>query len=1043
MKKYLTIFLLTLIIPLTVLAQQRVSVSGIVTDTQGEPMIGVNVTVKDVAGLGTITDINGKFTIKVEPYQRLIFSYIGFDNVEVLVKEQRTINVEMKESEASVLDEVVVTGMGTQKKLTVTGAVTNVDVQDLKRFPTSNLSNALAGNVPGIMTQQTSGQPGKSTSEFWIRGISTFGAGTSAYILVDGFERDNLNDINIEDIESFTVLKDASATAIYGTKGANGVVLITTKHGKAGKVKIDAKVETSYNTRTITPKFVDGLTYASLVNEAQVTRNLGMVYQPEELELIRSQMDPDFYPNVDWKDLILKDGAWSYRANLNINGGGSTARYYVSASYVEDQGMYKTDDTLRKDYDTNANYKRWNYRMNVDIDLTKSTILKVGLSGSLDKRNSPGLGDKDLWGALFGYNAISTPVYYSNGYVPVSHRDDWKFNPWVSSTQTGYNEEWNNKLQSNVTLEQNLDFVTKGLKFVGRFGYDTENSNTIERRRLPDMYKANGRNQNTGEIVFDKMFDAYDMRQGSRSSGNRREFLDMLLSWDRGFANHHAGVTIRYTQDNKKQTVDLGSDLKTGVARRNQALAGRFTYNWNYRYFIDFNFGYSGSENFAKGHQYGFFPEFSAAWNIAEEPIIKKNLKWMNMFKVRYSHGKVGNDNLMEGNNQVRFPYLSTIERYFIKEDDEIKYPDVYNWGFGSYGKGFQGTHYSQVASPGITWEIATKDDLGVDLSLFNDKLTVTADYFYEKRTGIYVVRGFLPEIVGLESNPRANVGSVTSKGFDGNFAFKQKINKVDMTIRGNITYSKNEVLEKDEEQKVYPYEYEKGYRVNQLKGLVAMGLFKDYDDIRNSPRQDFGTVQPGDIKYKDVNGDGVVNSQDQVAIGATTRPNLVYGLGASFAWEGFDVNIHFQGAGKSTFSIYGKCVHAFSEGDWGNIFKDMISDRWIDSETAAKLGLQANENPNASYPRLSYGGNNNNQQTSTFWMRDGRYIRLKNLDIGYTLPKSFVNKLHFNNIRIYIAGSNLITWSNFKTWDPESANSRGEDYPLTRSVTMGLSVNL
>ena len=1034
MKKYLAILLLMLVTPLVMHAQQKVTVSGMVTDMQGEPMIGVNVVVKDVPGLGTITDLNGKYMIKVDQYQRLVFSYIGFETMEVLIKEQRTVNIKMKEADSSILEEVVVTGMGTQKKLTVTGAVTNVDVGDLKRFPTSNITNALAGNVPGIMAQQVSGQPGKSTSEFWIRGISTFGAGTSAYILVDGFERDNLNDINIEDIDSFTVLKDASATAIYGSKGANGVVLITTKHGKSGKVKIDAKVETSYNTRTITPEFVDGLSYARLVNEAQVTRNLGVVYQPEEFELIRSQMDPDFYPNVDWKDLILKDGAWSYRANLNINGGGSTARYYVSASYVEDQGMYKTDETLRKDYSTNANYKRWNYRMNVDIDLTKSTVLKVGVSGSLDKRNSPGLGDDNLWGALFGYNAISTPVFYSNGYSPASHRNDYQVNPWVVSTQTGYNEEWNNKLQSNVTLEQNFDFITKGLKFIGRFGFDTENWSKISRRRLPDLYKANGRNQSTGEIIFDKMLDSYDMRQSSEATGNRREFLDLLLSWERGYANHHVGATMRYTQDNKKETVRFGDDMKNGVARRNQALAGRFTYNWNFRYFIDFNFGYSGSENFARGHQYGFFPAYSLAWNVAEEPIVKKNLKWMNMFKIRYSHGKVGNDNLMEGSNQVRFPYLSTIDNVSS---------NVYNWGFGNYGKEYQGKHYTQVASPGITWEVATKDDLGVDLSLFNDKFTLTADYFSEKRTGIYVVRNFLPEIVGLESKPRANVGSVTSKGFDGNFGFKQKIDKVEVTLRGNITYSKNEIQERDEETKIYPYEYERGYRVNQMKGLVALGLFKDYDDIRNSPKQDFGTVQPGDIKYKDVNGDGIVNSQDAVAIGATTRPNLVYGIGATLAWKGFDINVHFQGAGKSTFPIFGKCVNAFSEGDWGNIFKDLVDNRWVDAETAEKLGITANEDINAAYPRLSYGGNNNNQQTSTFWMRNGKYIRLKNLDIGYTLPKSIVNKIHFNNIRIYIAGTNLITWSSFKTWDPESANPRGEDYPLSKSISMGISVNL
>lgn len=1023
--------MLLLVIPIAVLAQQTITVKGTVIDTQGEPMIGVNITVKDVAGLGTITDINGNYSIKMEPYHRLLFTYIGFESVEVLVKEQRTVNVTMKESAASELDEVIVTGMGSQKKLTVTGAVTNVNVEELKRFPTSNISNALAGNVPGIIAQQTSGQPGKSTSEFWIRGISTFGANSSAYILVDGFERSSLDEINIEDIESFTVLKDASATAIYGSKGANGVVLITTKRGKAGKINIDAKVETSYNTRTITPEFVDGNSYAQLMNEALVTRNLGVAYQPEELELFRTQIDPDFYPNVDWMDLILKDGAWSYRANLNMNGGGNTARYYVSASYTEDQGMYKTDQTLRDDYDTNANYKKWNYRMNVDVDITKTTLLKLGIAGSLAKRNSPGLGDNGLWGMLFGYNPIATPVYYSNGYTPISHRDQSnKLNPWVASTQTGYNENWDNNLQSNVTLEQNFDFITKGLKFVGRFGFDTDNSNWINRHRLPDLYKANGRRQETGEIIYEKMFSAYDMQQFSGSSGKRREFLDLLLSWERAFGNHHGGVTFRYTQDSEKKTVDIGSDIKNGVSKRNQGLAGRFTYNWNYRYFIDFNFGYTGSENFAPGHQFGFFPAFSLAWNVAEEPIIKKNLSWMNMFKIRYSHGKVGNDNIGDDN---RFPYLYTIGLT----------GDAYNWGFGGYSNNLGGAHYTQMASTGITWEVATKDDLGVDLSLFNDKFTATVDYFYEKRTGIFLTRNFLPDITGLESRPKANVGAVKSQGFDGNFAFKQKFGEVNMTIRGNVTYSKNEVLEKDEQNQVYPYLYERGYRVNQVKGLISEGLFADYDDIRTSPKQNWGTVQPGDIKYKDVNGDGIVDDNDKVAIGATTKPNMVYGIGASFAWRGFDLNIHFQGSGKSTFPIYGKCVYAFSESDWGNIFKDMISDRWVDAETAAKLGIAANENPNASYPRLSYGGNGNNQQTSTFWMRDGRYIRLKNLDIGYTLPKNFVNKLHFNNIRFFITGSNLITWSKFKTWDPESANPRGEDYPLTKSVTMGVSVNL
>ena len=1033
MKRHIAIFLWLLLLPLSAGAQQQqaqaITVTGTVTDEQGVPMIGVSVTVRDVPG-GTITDTNGKYSIKMEPFQRLLFSYLGFEDAEVLVKEQRTVNITLKEASASVLDEVVVTGLGAQRKLTVTGAVTNVNMDELKRFPTSNLSNALAGNVPGIIAMQTSGQPGQNTSEFWIRGISTFGANSSALILVDGFERGSIDELNIEDIESFTVLKDASATAIYGSKGANGVVLITTKRGKAGKVNVRAKVETSYNTRTITPEFEDGYTYARLKNEALVTRNLGVAYQPEELELFRTQIDPDFYPNVDWMDLILKDGAWSYRANLNLSGGGNTARYFVSASYTEDQGMYTTDETLRKDYDTNANYKRWNYRLNVDMDLTKTTVLKVGVAGSLAKRNSPGLGDSDLWGELFGYNSIATPIFYSNGYVPAVGTGN-KTNPWVSSTQTGYNENWTNNLQTNITLEQDLGFLTKGLKFTGRFGYDTDNGNWINRHRWPEQWRALSRNQETGEIVWEQVSASSDMAQTSGSSGKRREFLELILNWNRAFKKHHAGATLRYTQDSEKRTVDIGTDIKNGVAKRNQGLAGRVTYNWGYRYFFDFNFGYTGSENFAPGHQFGFFPAFSVAWNVAEEPFIKRNLPWMNMFKIRYSHGKVGNDNI---GNDNRFPYLYTIGSTS---------GNVYNWGFGSYEHAFSGTHYTQMASRGITWEIATKDDLGIDLSLFNDKFTATVDYFHEKRTGIFMTREYLPAIVGLESNPKANVGAVKQQGFDGNFAIKQKVGQVHVTVRGNMTYSKNEILERDEQSQVYPYLYQKGYRVNQVKGLIAKGLFADYDDIRTSPKQAWGDVQPGDIKYRDVNGDGVVNDNDRVAIGATSRPNLIYGIGASFSWKGFDLNIHFQGAGKTTFPINGKCVYAFSEEDWGQIFKGMLDDRWVDAETAAKLGIAANEDPNASYPRLTYGANNNNQQQSTFWMRDGRYIRLKNLDIGYTLPKAFVNRMHFNNIRVYVTGSNLLTWSKFDTWDPETARAKGEAYPLTKSVTMGITVNL
>lgn len=1047
MKRHLVMLIALLSLTFSAIAQNTIEITGNVSDEAGEAVIGANVVVKDAAGLGVITDIDGNYAIKVKEYQTLIFSFMGYKSQEVLIKgDKKVVNIVLAEEKYSAVDEVVVTAMGSQKKVSVTGAVTSVNMEDLKHYNTSNFSNTLAGNVPGIIAYQRSGQPGKNTSEFWIRGISTFGANSKAYILVDGFERENIDDINIEDIESFSVLKDASATAIYGTKGANGVILITTKHGKSGKVSINGKVETSYNTRTITPEFVDGFDYANFINEARITRNLGTLYQPVELDLIKYGLDPDLYPNVGWQDLLLKDGAGSYRANVNVSGGGETARYYASIAYNEDEGMYRTDQTLRDKYDTNANYKRYNYRMNMDMDLTSTTLLKLGVSGDLTKRNSPGVGDSRVWGQLFGYNALYSPVLYSNGYAPfkagssyVGEYEDVNtflndyanyINPWVSSTQTGYNTEWNNNVQTNATLEQDLSFITKGLKFTGRFGYDTYNFNSIQHQRMPALYTARNRNTDSGEVEYDKIVSTTDMWQNSSNSGSRREFLEAFLHWDRTFSNHSLAADVKYTQDQNITTQNLGTDIKNSVSRKNQGVASQFRYNYLGRYFIDFSFGYTGSENYADGHRWGFFPSVSAAWNLADEPFIRNNVTWMDMFKIRASHGKVGTD----ATGGDRFPYLYSIadggSGYQFSLDDPY-----YN---------YSGTYYSQVASNGVTWEVAEKNDIGIDLALFANRFTMTVDYFNENRTGIYMARNYLPTIVGLESTPKANVGTVHSEGFDGNFAYDQQLGQVHLTVRGNMTYSKSLIGDYDEENSVYPYQNQHGYRVGQVRGLIAEGLFKDYDDIRNSPKQEFGVVQPGDIKYKDINGDGVVNGGDVCAIGATSTPNLIYGLGTSVQWKNFDFNLHFQGAGKSTFLIYGKCVYAFSENQWGNIFKGMLDDRWVDAETATQLGIAANEDVNASYPRLSYGGNANNYQASTYWLRDGRYLRLKNLDFGYTLPKTLVNQMHINSLRFYVSGTNLLLLSKkFDTWDPESLQPRGEDYPITKAVTVGLQINL
>lgn len=1023
------------------------TITGTVLDSSvaDEPIIGATVTIKGTS-VGVVTDIDGRFSIDIpEKAKILCVNYVGMKLQEFQIDKIRENDLTIRMESDNQLNEVVVTGMGARRKITLTGAVTNVNVEDMKHSGSSNLSNALAGNVPGIIAMQSSGQPGKKgTSEFWIRGISTFGAGDKAYILVDGFERDNIDDINIEDIQSFTVLKDASATAIYGSKGANGVVLITTKRGSEGRIKINAKVEMSYNTRTKTPDFVDGVTYASLLNEANITRSKGTYFTPTEIELFGNGLDPDIYPNVDWKDLILKDGAMSYRANLNISGGGRAARYYASVSYVEDEGMYKTDSNLKNRYNTNANYHRLNYRVNLDIDVTPTTLLRIGTAGDLHVENSPGVidpnspeaSDNTVWNSLFGYNAILTPIMYSNGYSPMVNmgRNDYRLNPWVMTTQTGYSQNWNNNLQNNVSLEQDLNFITEGLKFIGRVGYDTYNSNSIYHVQRPELWYANGRDKATGEVIYDKIKEKIDMYQTPYSTGSRRTFVDLLLSWNREFKyGNNLGATVKYTYDSQTSTDKITADPKTSIARKNMALAGQITYNYKYRYFVDFNFGYNGSEQFADGHRFGFFPAFSLAWNVAGESFMK-NLTWLNMFKIRYSWGKVGNDKMDES---VRFPYI-----YSIGSTGG----NVYNFGdLNSSRQEYQnGWHYTSLASRNVTWEVAKKQDIGVDLYLLNSKFSLTMDYFHEKRSGIYMHRNYLPGILGLESSPWANVGVMKSEGFDGNFAYNDRLGNVNVTLRGNITYARNTILDHDVENNTYPYQYQTGYRYQQQRGLIAEGLFTDYDDIRNHPKQMFGEVQPGDIKYKDVNGDGIVDDNDQVAIGATSVPSLIYGFGASVQWKNFDVNLHFQGSGKSTVMLSGKTIWAFSEDRYGQILSDLVDNRYIDAETAAQLGIQANENPNASYPRLVHlqGGSHNNYRASSYWMRDCSYLRLKNLELGYNLPQRALEAMHLEQFRIFLQGTNLLTFTNFKLWDPEMGSSDGEKYPLPKTVTLGLQVN-
>lgn len=576
--------------------QAEKTITGRVFDNTGAPLIGVSVVVKNKPGLGHITDQSGKFIIKANSYDVLVFSYIGYTTLEVPIQgKTRFDKIVLKEATQNLDEVVVVAGNTTQRKLTSTGAITTISPNSLKGISSANLTNSLAGNVAGIIAQQTSGEPGKNMSEFWVRGINTFGANSSALILVDGIER-NLNELNVEDIESFSVLKDASATAIYGQRGANGVVLITTKRGKEGKVNIDFKGEYSVIGHVKMPQYIDGVRYAQLENEALTTRYKDPKYSDEEIEIIKYQLDPDLYPNVNWRDFIMKDTSPSYKGSLNISGGGSTARYYISGSYYNEQGMYRTRDY--NTYNTNIKYQRYNYRANVDVNITKTTSLEMGIGGWIALNDGPTTSTNDVWNSLVYTTPITVPIIYSNGLVPTYGKGNY-MNPDAVINRVGYSQATESKMETNITLKQDLNFLLKGLKFTGRYAFDTYGYQNVVRTKRPDMYHAEPQRDNNGNLVMRRVINASPLAQTSSNSGNRRTYMEGSLSYENLFGNaHRVTALLMYYQEELKNSADVGTNIKLGIPKRHMAFSGRLTYSYKDRYLLEGNFGYTGSENF-------------------------------------------------------------------------------------------------------------------------------------------------------------------------------------------------------------------------------------------------------------------------------------------------------------------------------------------------------------------------------------------------------------------------------------------------------------
>lgn len=1021
-QQYIVLLLMAmLLVPQSLQAQEdkKLIIKGVVEDALG-PIIGASVVAKNQPGVGAITDLDGRFSLKVGAYDVLQITFVGYQPVEIPVlsiKDKNNLKVIMKEDNQTI-DEVVVTASGVQKKKTLTGAITNVELKQLNA-PGANLSNSLAGVVPGIIAMQSSGEPGENMSQFWIRGMSTFGAKSGALILVDGVER-SFNEIPVEDIESFSVLKDASATAIYGQRGANGVVLITTKRGEKGKVKINVKAGFDWNTPVKVPEYASGYDWARLANEALVGRYENPLYTNEELDIIQHGLDPDLYPNIDWRDLMLKKGAPSYYANISFSGGSDNVRYFVTGRYTGENGRYRTSSSENK-YNTNSTYERWNYRANVDMNLTRTTVLSVGVGGWLVNRTSPSSSSDDIWYSFASYTPVTAPRKWSTGQWPIV---SGMTTPEYQMTQTGYRTIWENKMETNVGLEQDLSFITKGLKFNGVFAFDTYNKNTIVREKGEELWSAESLRDGNGNLVLKREANAKAMSQAKKVEGDKRYYLQASLDYSRLFAEkHRVGAFAMVYQQETSDVNFAEDDLMASIPHRTLAYSGRFTYAYKDKYLTEFNWGYTGSENFEKGKQFGFFPAVSVGWVLSEEPFIKKMMPWIDQFKIRASYGEVGNDEIAGR----RFPYIT-----LVNTDDN-------SYSFGEFtNNSAQGYRIKTMGTPYLTWEVAKKYDVGVDFSFFNSKITGTIDWFLDKRDDIFMKRNQMPLTTGLaDQTPMANVGKMKSYGWDGNIAYTQRIGEVNLQLRANFTYQTTDVIDKDEAANELWYKMDKGFQLNQSRGLIALGLFENQEDIDRSPSQKAlsnKTILPGDIKYKDVNGDGVITDDDKVPLGYRETPGLQYGLGLSANWKNWGINMLFQGTGKCDFFVGGSGPHAFHDGKRGNILQVMVDgNRWIPKEIS---GTEATEDPNADWPRLTYTNNSNNNRKSTYWLKERKYLRLRNLEITYDLPQMWTRKFLVSNMRIGFIGQNLFTWAPFKWWDPEGTNESGSSYPINRTYS-------
>ena len=987
--------------------------NGTVTNENGEPLPSVSVSVIP-SQRGAATDIEGKFMIEItNENDSLVFSSVGFKTKTIRAGNARTIVVKLETDEdQSKLGAVVIVGYGSQKRISVTGSVSSISVKEIQRASTPALSNAIAGKLPGIITRQSSGEPGYDAAQVYIRGLSTPG-NNSPLILIDGVER-NMDQLNAQEIESFTILKDASATAVYGVRGANGVILINTKRGTLGKPHITFRSEVAGLHALRLPKYIDGMQYASLMNEARVNSGAPVRWSPEELQKFEDGSDPYFYPNTNWTDAVLKTNTTQSINNLSISGGTDIIKYYTNIGYTLQEGIYKQDPTNK--FNTNAKVRRYNFRSNVDLQLAKSLTMQLGIGGIIQNGNYPGFGAPDIFQSLRTISPIDYPVTNPDGTPGASATASFVgWNPWGRVTQSGYTTQDRSTLQATFSTRWDISsFTTKGLSLRGLFSYDRYSETHNLRIKEFEVKRYLGKDPVTKEDRYSAPYrEEKPLGYGILNFGNRAIYMEAQLNYARSFGLHSVTSMLLY---NQRDYVNLNAPASIlNLPYRRQGFAGRATYDYDNRYLAEINIGYNGSENFPKGKRFGFFPAFSAGWVISNENFW--NVPVISSLKVRGSYGKVGNDQI--GNQ--RFLFLNTVRT------EGQAYP------FGPDQQLYYGMEEDQIGNPNVTWESAWKENLGLDINLFNNQLTIQVDAFNEHRKGILLPRQTVPFVTGFYpwSIPYGNIGEVKNKGIDGLIELRHTSKSGFLySLRGNFTFAKNTVLENDEPEQRFSYMSTKGQPLGQYVGFVADGLFENQKDIDISPRQSFGNPRPGDVKYKDINGDGVIDSYDRIPVGFPRLPQMTFGFGGTIAYKSFDVSLYFTGAARTSIYLSGVSMWPFYDGiGANNVLTEYYDNRWTP------------ENKDARYPAIDVGNNPNNFINSTLWMKNGNYLRLRNAEIGYTLPVRLTQKAGISSLRFFVNGMNLVTWDYIKIIDPESNDGTG-GYPLQRSLNVGLQID-